>query len=177
MPKKNLDRVNEWGRQTPDGNTHWLTESVATKIGWTTPEGRSREQEKFDTQLRQFGLAPSPATDLKWYTRVRYIAFTEPVQIIEGTSAEFETEPKDEVEAPAPEQDGIEQLQAIIAQANEKTETQAIQIIADPKVDTSDVEPAAETQVLPAGPVPPASHAPIPPVGGQSASWPPATTA
>jgi hypothetical protein len=163
MPKKNLDRVNEWGRQTPDGVTKWNSESVATKIGWTTTQGRAREQEHFDAQLKTFGIAPSLATNLKWFTRVRYIAFTEPVQVVDGTQEEFTAEPANETAAPAPEQNGIEALQQIIAEANEKTETQAIQIIADPKVNTEDVE-AAQIPAEPAhGPVPPATHDPIPP--------------
>lgn len=168
MPKKNSDTENQWGRQTPDGSITWRSELIAQKIGWTTAEGRAREQLSFDNSIAQLGVTTGDSTQLKFYTRVQYIAYTEPTLVVDGTEETFTGEP----ESPQ----ALEQIQAWLDQADPPTAVVSIPVVQDPHtiVLDTDVHAATDAVATPApaqtivinnvgGPVPPALKAPIPP--------------
>lgn len=93
MAKQIPDRVAQWGRQTPDGRLEWVSDSVAAKIGWTTAAGRAADQATYDDQLERLGLKPGPATQLQYYTRDRYTAYTDPQLIVDTVVEDYDREP------------------------------------------------------------------------------------
>lgn len=80
---KTPDRETQFGRQLPNGAIEWLAEKVAFKLGWTTPGGRATVQAAYDAHLQTIGIVPGAATDLRFYSRERYVGYTDAVEILD----------------------------------------------------------------------------------------------
>jgi hypothetical protein len=141
MPKKNPDREDQWGMQTPDNHIEWHSDIVAGKLGWTTQSGRERVQEKYDDQLGALGVSPTTATSLKFWTRERYTAFTDPVLVVDDPEEGAEGEP---------EVSPVDQLQAYLDDAAAHPATVPVD---PPQVSDADAKTdTAPLPVVPAGP-------------------------
>lgn len=88
----------QYGRQTPDGKVQWHNAKTAAKLGWTTAQGRLIDQGKFDAELERLGLALHDGNIIKWWTRVQYLAWTEPVALLDSTA----TADEEQMDAAAP---------------------------------------------------------------------------
>lgn len=103
MAKKNLDQIDtdQIGKQLPNGQIYWHDVIVAEKLGWSTPEGRDYEQVVYNEELVRIGIEPSVATELKFFSRRRYVEYTAPQLIVDTQVLDPNPASPDEIPGPA----------------------------------------------------------------------------
>lgn len=147
---KTPDRETQYGRQFPNGAIEWVGDKVALKLGWTTASGRKTVQWAYDAHLRTIGIVPGPATDLRFFSRERFVGYTDAVELIDFDDVTPEPSTGD---APAEQPETWTTTVAVQAPTVEATvqETPLIDVTAEA---TTEPAPVAEPAVPVIGTVP-----------------------